>query len=106
MGHYDQGKQVSIGTVYVALLVVRKMVALDYKGNPIEAQGYKYLGPMLSQTMGVWRKEDPPSKNKFPVGIDVPQFLAGLGVAKDATKVVKAVDDFALITCHYLLRVE
>ena len=35
------------------------------------------------------RKEDPPNKNKLPVGIDVTYFLAELGMAKDATEVVK-----------------
>ena len=30
------------------------------------------------------------------MGIDVPEFLAGLGMDKDATEVLKAVGDYAL----------
>ena len=52
-----------------------------------------------------WRKEDPPTKKKFPVVIDVPEFLEELGMAKYATDVVKAFGDYALITLYYLLRV-
>ena len=55
--------------------------------------------------MEVWRKEDPPTKNKFPVRIDVPEILEDLGMAKDATEVLKAVGECALIVFYYLLRV-
>ena len=52
-----------------------------------------------------WRKEDTPTKKKLPVGIDVPEFLAELGMGKDATEMVKAVGDYAVIAFYYLLRV-
>ena len=39
------------------------------------------------------------------MGIDVPEFLAGLGVAKDATETVNAVGDCTVIAFYYLLRV-
>ena len=39
------------------------------------------------------------------MGIDVPEFLAELGMAKDATEMVKAVGDCAVIAFYYLLRV-
>ena len=47
----------------------------------------------------------PTTKNKFPVGIDVPEFLADLGIAKDAIEVVKAVGDYTLIKFYYLFQV-
>ena len=47
--------------------------------------------------------EDPLTKKKFPVGIDVPQFLAELGVAKDATEMVKAVGDCTVIAFYYFM---
>ena len=50
-------------------------------------------------------KEDPPTKKNLPVGIDVPEFLADFGMAKDATETVKAVEDCAVILFYYLLRV-
>ena len=43
-----------------------------------------------------WKNENSSNKNKFLVGIDVPEFLAGLGMDKDATEVLKAVGDYAL----------
>ena len=48
-----------------------------------------------------WRKEDPPIKKEIPVGIDVPEFLAELGMEKGATEMVKAVGDCAIITLYY-----
>ena len=50
-----------------------------------------------------WRKEDPPTEKKLPVGIDVPEFLAELGMDKYATEVVKAFGDCGVITFYYLL---
>ena len=50
-----------------------------------------------------WRKEDPHTKKKWPVGIDVPDFLVELGMEKDATEMVKAVGDCAIIAFYYLL---
>ena len=44
-------------------------------------------------------------KEKNPVGIDVPELLDELGVAKDVTEVVKAFSDCAVIAFYYLLQV-
>ena len=52
-----------------------------------------------------WRKEDSTTKNKFPVGIDVPEYLVDSGMVKDSTEMVKAVGDNALIAFCFLLRV-
>ena len=52
-----------------------------------------------------WRKNYPTTKKKLPVGIDVPELLAEFGMAKDATEVVKAFCDCAVIAFYYLLRV-
>ena len=40
------------------------------------------------------------------MGIDVTDILAELGIEKDATEMVKAVGDCAIISFYYLLRVE
>ena len=61
--------------------------------------------PRLAQMLGGWRKEDPPTKKKIPVGVDIPEFLAQLGRDKDATELVKAVVDLTLIAFYYLFRV-
>ena len=39
--------------------------------------------------MEVCRKEYLTTKKKFPVGIDVPEILADLGMAEDSTEVLK-----------------
>ena len=51
------------------------------------------------------RKEDPPTKKKLPVGIDVPEFLEELKMEKDATEMIKEVGDCAVIAFCYLLQV-
>ena len=76
---------------------------LAYKGNPTKDQCKKILVPRLSQIMEGWRKEDTPTKKKIPVRIDVPEFLAELGMEKDATGMVKVVGDCAIIALYYLL---
>ena len=53
-----------------------------------------------------WRKLNPPTKKKLPVGIDIPELLAELGMEKYATEMVKAVGDCAIISFYYLLQVE
>ena len=45
-----------------------------------------------------WRNEDPPTKKKLPVGIDVPELLVELGMEKDATEMANAVGDCKIIT--------
>ena len=55
-------------------------IVLAYEVNPTKAQGNKYLVSQLEQTMEVWRKEDPPTKNKLPVGVDVPELFSELGM--------------------------
>lgn len=52
-----------------------------------------------------WRQADPATKKKLPVESDVPEFLAGLGQAKDATELTKAVGQCALMGFYYLLRI-
>ena len=40
------------------------------------------------------------------MGIDVTEFLAELGMAKDTTEMVNAAGDCAVIAFHYLLRLD
>ena len=75
------------------------------KATPSQNDAKTDLVPKLSQTVQGWKKEYPSTKNKFPVGTDVPYILDDLWMAKDATEVVKAVCDYALIAIYYLFRV-
>ena len=89
MGRYGRGKQVVIGTVYGALLAVGKTVSLVYEGNLTKEKGDKYLVPRMAQNMEGWRKEEPTTKKKLLMRIDVLEFLSDLSMAKDSTEVVK-----------------
>ena len=52
-----------------------------------------------------YRKEDSPTKKQLPVEIDVPEFLAEMGMEKYVTEMVNSVGGCAIITLYYLLRV-
>ena len=105
LGRYVQGGGVEIDRVSGDLSAVGTKVPLAYEGNPTKSQGKKTLVPRLAQMMEVWRKYDPLTKKKIPVGIDVPEVLVELGMERDATEIVKAVGDCAVIVFYYLLQV-
>ena len=52
-----------------------------------------------------WRQEDPATKKKLPIESDVPEFMAELGRAEDATELSKAVGDCGLMAYYYILRI-
>ena len=72
LGRYGQGKKFEIGTVSGAISAVGRTVDLAYERNSKKSQDEETLVPILTQRMEGWRKEDPPTKEKFPVGIDLP----------------------------------
>ena len=78
---------------------------MAYEVDPTKRIGSEKRAPRLQQTLDGWRKGDPPTQKKLPVEVDVPEFLAALGLADDSTEQVKAVGDQALIAYYYLLRV-
>ena len=52
-----------------------------------------------------WGKVDPPTRKMLPVEVDVPEFMASLGLLPLATELDKAIGDLGLIAFYYLLRV-
>ena len=52
-----------------------------------------------------WRQEDPATKKKLPVEVDVPEFMVELGRAKNTTELTKGKGDLALVAYYYILRV-
>ena len=78
---------------------------VEHSENPTKAQGEKTLLPQLAETMKGLRKEDPHTQKKLPVGIDVPECLAELGMEKYATEMIQAVGDCAITAFYYLLQV-
>ncbi len=63
------------------------------------------LIPRLAQMMTGWKKEDPPTIKKLPVGIDVPEYISLCSLRPTATEHDKAAADLILIAFYYLLRV-
>ncbi len=63
------------------------------------------LIPRLAQMMDGWRKEDPPTIKKLPVGIDIPEYISLCSLRPLATEHDRAAADLILIAFYYLLRV-
>ena len=91
------------GAVSGALTAVGQTIALAYEVKPTKAKGSEKLVPCLQQALDGWRKEDPPTLKKLPEEADVPECLAGLGQAADASTLVTAIGDYAIIVFCYLL---
>ena len=104
-GWYTRGGRVRAGTVSQALSAVNTTIALDINEQPFKVQGSKDFLPVISQTLAGWAREDPPTEKKMPVEADIPEFLAELGLEKDATELIKAVGDLSLVAFYFLLRV-
>ena len=51
-----------------------------------------------------WYKEDPATKKKLPVEVDVPELLISESLRAGASEKAKAVGQSALIAYYYLLR--
>ena len=64
----------------------------------------KLLLPLQLMLKG-WSKVDPATKKKLPVESDVPEFMATMGLRKEATELERRVGDLALVAFYYLLRV-
>jgi len=63
------------------------------------------LIPRLSQMFMGWKKEDPPTIKKLPIGIDIPEYISLCSLRPTATERDKAAAELILIAFYYLLRV-
>ena len=104
-GGFGRGREVKADTVATALSAVGKEISLVHGVNPIKTPGSERLIPRLAQMLDGWRKSDPPVEKKLPVEVDVPDYLVKLGLAPEATPLVKAVGDLVMVAFYYLLRV-
>ena len=104
-GVYGRGKQVQVGTVSSAITAIGTTIALARGVNPTKVEQTNNLLPRLAQMMAGWKKADPPTVKKLPVAIDVPEFVADIGLAPGANELDKAIGDLTLIVFYYLLRV-
>lgn len=63
------------------------------------------LIPRVAQMMAGWKKEDPPTTKKLPVGIDIPEYISQCSLRPTATEQEKSAADLILIAFYYLLRI-
>ncbi len=85
-GYFGRGKQVQAGTVSRALTSIGQTIALAYNLNPTKAVTSDKFAPRLQQMMDSMRKDNPHTKKKLPVEVDVPEFLFKLGTGVGASE--------------------
>ena len=93
------------GTVTTALAAIGKKISVEFEINPLKVPGSKSYNPRIQQMLDGFAKEDPATKKKLPIEVDIPNYVAELGRAKEASELAKAVGDLTLIAFYYLLRV-
>ena len=91
------------GSVSQALMAVGTKIILAHGNNPLKVFVSNKLAAWLKQMLDIWEKEDPSTRKKLSVEMDVPEFLAGAAQHKDTTGQMKAVGDLLLIEYYYLL---
>ena len=55
--------------------------------------------------MSGWKKDDPPTMKKLPVGIEVPEYISLCSLRPTATEHERTAADLILIAFYYLLRI-
>ena len=88
-----------------AISAVGTTIALARGTNPTKLEGTDKFAPRIGQMLDGWRKTDKPTEKKLPVEVDVPNHMATLGNAADATPLAQAVGDLVLVAFYFLLRV-
>ena len=74
-GYFGRGKQVQDITVDGAITAIVKTIALIHQINPTKIPHlYKFL-PQLQEMLSGFRKEYPAKNKKYPVEVDVPEYL-------------------------------
>jgi hypothetical protein len=105
-GYYGRGRQITAAAVTSSITAVGTTIALATGSNPTKMIGAQdKLLPRLAQMFEGWRKEDPPTQKKLPVGIDIPEYISLCSLRPWATELEKATADLILIAFYYLLRV-
>ena len=103
-GYFGRGKQVQSGTVSSAITAVGKRINLAFGDNPTKTLGSDKFVPRLAEMIAGWYKEDPATKKKLPVEVDVPELLVSEARKPGATEKERAIGDDTLIAFYYLLR--
>jgi hypothetical protein len=104
-GKYGRGRKVAAASVSSALTAVGQTIIVDTGVNPTKVEGANKLLYPLQVTMDGWKKEDPPTRKKLPVEVDLPEHITTIGLRKGASQLAQAVGDLVLIAFYFLLRV-
>ena len=103
--HAFAQRALSADTTSGAISAVGTTIALARGTNPTKLEGTDKFAPRIGQMLDGWRKTDKPTEKKLPVEVDVPNHVATLGGAADATPLAQAVGDLVLVAFYFLLRV-
>ncbi len=104
-GYYGRGRQITAPAVNSYITAIGTTIALATGTNPTKIRGQDKLIPRLAQLMAGWKKDDPPTLKKLPVGIDIPEYISLCSLRPTATEHERAAADLILIAFYYLLRV-
>jgi hypothetical protein len=105
-GYYGRHRQITAPAVYSTITAIGTTIALATGINPTKMNGAQdKLIPRLSQMFAGWKKEDPPTMKKLPIGIDIPEYISLCGLRPTATERDRAAADLILVAFYYLLRI-
>ena len=101
-GVFGRGQQVQASTVSGHLTSIGQTICLAKNKNPTKIEGSDKFLPRIAQKIEGFRKEDPPTLKKFPVEVDVPEYMCMLGLMSGATDLAaSASGDLALIAFYF-----
>jgi hypothetical protein len=104
-GFYGRKRKITAPAVNSTIMAIGTTIALATGTNPTKINGQDKLIPRLAQMMVGWKKEDPPTMKKLPVGIDVLEYISLCSLRPLATEHDKTAADLILIAFYYLLRI-
>lgn len=93
-------------TVSSTLMSVDMTIAMVQGYNLIKPNGTgNKLLPWLAQMLDSMRKDNPTTIKKFPIKVNIPEYLSLCSLQPGASRNNKAITDLTLIAFYYLLQV-
>jgi hypothetical protein len=86
-----------------AITAVGQKIAIDTNTNPTKIMGSEKFLPCLQELLDRYRMEDPSTKKKLHVEVDVLELLFDMGYGPNRTTLGQAVGNLSLIAFYYLL---
>jgi hypothetical protein len=85
------------------MTAIGQKIVMDTNTNPTKITGSNKFLPCLQELLDGYCREDPPTKKKLPVEVDVPELLFNMGYSPSGTTPGQVVGDLTLIAFYYLL---